>query len=366
MIDLRSDALVPPSQEMWEAMRTAELGWALVGEDQSVNTLEALAADILGKEAAIFVPTCSMANLLALMTLGTRGTQVILESASHMATTEAGSLAYVCGLLPRIIEGTAGYLDENKIERVISVSRSGHLPRTTMVCLENSHNNAGGLAITSEQTEEAAEAAHRFGASVHLDGARLFNSATALHVPARKLTQHVDTVAISLNKGLCAPFGALLAGEQTVIAGVRENAWRIGASSIHKAGLFAAAGIVALHTMVDRLAEDNLLASQLAERIASVPGVEIVPENIRTNMVFMNTVALGCNADTFLGLLARRGVLAWRTSEHRIRMVTHRGVSARDITEVVPKVIIEAAAECVLTGPEQGCHAARNLGAGVL
>ncbi|HVF10221.1 MAG TPA: GntG family PLP-dependent aldolase [Abditibacteriaceae bacterium] len=324
LIDLRSDVMTPPTAEMWEAMRRAQCGGVRFGEDECVRELEALGAELLGKEAALFVPTCSMANLLALMTLGERGTQVILEAASHIAWSEEYGFAHICGLFPRLLPGTDGVLQPAAIEEALLIPRFSHLPRTSLVCLENSHNNAGGIAVTPAQTAAVAMVARQHGVAVHLDGARLFNAAVALGVLPRQLAAAVDSVAVSLNKGLCAPFGALLCGSSQVINEARINARRIGAASIHKAGIFAAAGTIALTSMIDRLADDNRRAAALARRLKALPDLYIDLETVQTNIVKATVMREGLTSREFVARLAQGSVLALERSAQDVRFVTHR------------------------------------------
>ena len=335
MIDLRTDALSRPTDEMWAAMRAAEVGWAYLGEDPSVNELERLGAGLLGKEAAVLVPTCTAANLLALMTLGTRGTQVILDPSAHTATSEARGYETVCGLRAGFVEARAGCPDLGAVEETILAAGKAGLV-TTVLCLENTHNNAGGVAVKPERTVALAALAHRHGASVHLDGARLLNAAVALGVPAARLTEDVDTVSLSLGKGLSAPCGALLAGPRAVIDRARVNLRVIGAASLHKAGIFAAAGIVALKSMIDRLADDNRRARQLGTGLAALPGLHVDLDTVQTNIVLADTA--GPAADALLGRLATRGVLGFRRSDTRIRFVTHRLIGDEEVSRAIAAV----------------------------
>jgi threonine aldolase len=335
LIDLRTDALSRPTDEMWAAMRAAEVGWAYLGEDPSVNELERLGAGLLGKEAAVLAPTCTAANLLALMTLGTRGTQVILDPSAHTATSEARGYETVCGLRAGFVHSRAGCPDPGAVEETILAARKAGLV-TTVLCLENTHNNAGGVAVRPERTVALASLAHRHGASVHLDGARLFNAAVALGVPAARLTEDVDTVSLSLGKGLSAPGGALLAGPRAVIDRARVNLRVIGAASLHKAGIFAAAGIVALKSMIDRLADDNRRARTLATGLASLPGLHVDLATVQTNIVLVDTP--GPAADALLERLAARGVLGFRRSDTRIRFVTHRLIGDAEVSRAIAAV----------------------------
>jgi threonine aldolase len=343
IVDLRSDVLATPTAEMWAAMRSADVGWAYLGQDSSVRELESRAADVVGKEAALFVPTCTMANLLALMTLAERGTQVVVESTAHIATTEASGIVYVCGVRLKGIDGRAGALDPATVEEVLIEGQRAPTSRVTLVCLENSHNNAGGAAPTAEQTAAVTAVAHRHGAVVHLDGARLFNSAVALGVPPQRLANCVDTVAFSLNKGLGAPFGAILAGPRAVIDRAHANLGRIGGASIHQAGILAAAGTVALATMIDRLADDNRRAANLADRLSDVARLRVDPSSVRTNIVVVDTSRTGHSAERFLERLADRGVLGFPRPSFRARFVTHRLIGDREVERAAEAMVAVAA-----------------------
>ncbi|MBI2879169.1 MAG: aminotransferase class I/II-fold pyridoxal phosphate-dependent enzyme [Candidatus Rokubacteria bacterium] len=337
MIDLRTDALSRPTDEMWAAMRAAELGWAYFGEDPSVNECEGLAARLLGKEAAVLVPTCTVANLVALMTLGERGSQVVLDPTAHIAASEARGFEEVCGLAAGFVEAPAGCPEPGAIEEAIAEGqRAGR--RTTLLCLENSHNNAGGAAVPPARIAAAAAAAHRHSAAVHLDGARLFNVAVALRVPAARLAEAADTVSISLGKGLCAPGGALLAGPRATLDRARLNLRRIGAASVHKAGLLAAAGLVALRAMIGRLEEDNRRARDLATRLAALPGLRLDLATVQTNIVLVDTTPSGLTAEAVVERLARRGVLGLRRSESLIRFVTHRLIGDAEVARAAAAV----------------------------
>lgn len=333
-IDLRSDTLTPPTEDMWAAMRRTAFGAASFGDDPTVRELCGLAAATLGKEAALYVPTCSMANLLALMVFGRPGTQVVLESGMHMVWAEGLGFAHPAGLFPRLLDGVRGALDPAAIEDAVAVPRFGRLPRTSLIAIENSHNNAGGTVLTAERTAAIVEVAARHGIPVHLDGARLFNAAAALHVPVRRLAEPVDTIAISLNKGLSAPEGALLCGPRPTIEEARVAAERIGGASLHKAGIAAAAGIVALGTMVDRLAEDNRRARRLAEDLSRLDGIAVDLATVHTNIVNAD-LRDGVPAGAFAARLAEHGVRAWERSAQRVRFVTHRLIDDADVETAV-------------------------------
>jgi threonine aldolase len=340
LIDLRTDVLTPPTEEMWEAMRQAELGWTLYRQDRAVIELEERGAELLGKQAALFLPTCSMASLLALMTLGERGTQAVVEASAHIITSEEWGITSIAGLFPRLITGVAGALDPVQVEAAIvgAPSSPTHTSRTSLVCLENSHNNAGGVALSAAQTNAVAAIAQEHDARVYLDGARLFNSAAALGVSAKLLVEHVDAVGVSLNKGLSAPFGALLCGTHALIDKARINVKRIGAGSIHKAGIFAAAALVALDTMPARLADDNRRASALARGLVRLDGIEIDLKTVQTNIVYADVARLDLTPVEFANRLEQHGVLVYPRPGSRVRFVTHRMIGDTEIERAVNAV----------------------------
>jgi threonine aldolase len=325
MIDLRSDVCSPPTDEMWAAMRAAPLGWASVGEDPSVLRLEALGASLLGKEAAVWVPTCGMANLTALLALTRPGDAVVLPSDAHVLTSEGMWITEVAGLRPVRIGAAGGRCDPAEAEEALAASGPSAL------LLENTHTRAGGTVMGVEACEALAGAARRHGARVHLDGARLANAAVALGVPLSALAEPVDTVALSLNKGLSAPMGTILAGGGAAIAEARDRLRRLGGATVHKAGIVAAAGIVALETMRDRLIEDHRRARVLGDGLAGLPGLRIAPDPIETNIVLVDVSGTGLPAETVAGRLAEHGVRVLVVDERRARLVTHRMVGEAEV-----------------------------------
>jgi threonine aldolase len=334
-IDLRSDLHGLPTDEMWEAMRAARLGWATYGEDPSVNELQERVAGLLGMEAGLWVPTCGMANLVALLTIAPRGSTVVLEASSHVLTSEAMGIEEVAGLDPWSIWAQDGRLDPAEVEEVI-VDRRG-----AMLLLENTHTRAGGTVLTPALTADLAAAAQRHGAYVHLDGARLFNASVALGVPLRELAAPANTVAVSLNKGLCAPMGTILAGRAQVIELAHRTLRRLGGASVHKAGIAAAAALVALDTFVERLADDHRRARELGALLRQIPGLEVVPAEIETNIVLVDVSSTGLDPEQFLRLLGERGVLGLERDTNRVRFVTHRGIGDAEVSraaEIVAEV----------------------------
>ena len=337
VVDLRTDAVTQPTDEMWAAMRSAHLGWTLVGEDPSVNALEALAAELAGKEAAVFVPTGTMANLIALMSHTGRGEQIILEASSHILWSEEWSFASLCGLVARPVPGTLGFMPPDEIEHAIQDQRSSHRPTTSLICLENTHNAAGGSVLNAGQMTAISQVAQRFGVPIHLDGARVFNACVALGISLRDLTAGVDTLTLSLNKGLCAPEGALLCGSSSFVERSRVNVHRLGAG-VHKAGIAAAAGIVALNTMLPRLAEDHRRAMVLARGLSQMDGIDLSLDAVHTNIVMIHIDPSLMSGAQLISLLDERSVWAFQYAEQMVRFVTHRGISDADISYVLDVV----------------------------
>ena len=337
-IDLRSDLHARPTDEMWDAMRAAPLGWATYGEDPSVNELQERMAGLLGKEAALWVPTCAMANLVALLTIAPRGSAVVLEASSHVLTSEEMGIEEIAGLEPRSLWAEDGRLDPVEVEELIVETGA------TMLVLENTHTRAGGTVLTPELTAELAGAAQRHGAYVHLDGARLFHAAVALGIPVSKLAAPANTVAVSLNKGLCAPMGAILAGRTQVIELAHRTLRRLGGASVHKAGIAAAAALVALDTLVDRLADDHRRARELGALLQEIPGLEVEPAEIETNIVLLDVSGTELYPDEFLRLLAERGVLGLERDTSRVRFVTHRLIGDDEVSRAA-EIVAALAAE---------------------
>ena len=333
-IDLRSDLHAPPTDEMWDAMRSAKLGWATYGEDPFVNELQERMAALLGKEAALWVPTCGMANLVALLTIAPRGSAVVVEASSHVLTSESMGIEEVAGLDVQSLWADDGRLDPAEVEELIV--DSGAL----MLVLENTHTRGGGTVLSPQLTADLAGAAQRHGAYVHLDGARLFNAAVALDVPLADLTATVNTVAVSLNKGLCAPMGTILAGRTRVIELAHETLRRLGGASVHKAGFAAAAALVALDTLVDRLADDHRRARELGTLLREIPGIEVDLRQIETNIVLADVGGTERTPDEFLALLAEHGVLGVVRDTTRVRFVTHRLIGDDEVAQVAERVAL--------------------------
>lgn len=326
-IDLRSDTVTLPTPEMYQAMVAAELGDDVYGEDPTVTRLEKLAAARVGKEAALFVPTGTMGNEVAVMTHARRGDEVIVDVGSHIYDAEVGGLAVLAGVQARPLAGRLGRLDPAVVEAAVRPD-DVHFPRTGLLCLEDPHNGAGGTVAPPDALAELAEVAHRHGFPVHLDGARLFNAAVALGIPAAQLAAPVDSVMFCLSKGLCAPAGSMLAGSAAFIAEARRNRKLMG-GGMRQVGVLAAAGIVALESMVDRLADDHVNARRLAEGLAALPGLGVDLAAVQTNMVYADTEPGAAAA--VVAALAAGGVLINAVGPSRVRFVTHHGVDAAAI-----------------------------------
>jgi threonine aldolase len=327
VIDLRSDLCTVPTEEMWGAMRAAELGWATVGEDRSVNELCARAAELLGKDDAVWVPTCGMANLVALLTLCEPGDAVVLESSSHVLTSEGMGIVDIARLEPRSLYAADGRLVPGAVHELLAETRA------PLLVLENTHTRAGGTVLSVETTRALVDVAQRHDCRVHVDGARLVNAAVALGVPLAELVAGVNSVALSLNKGLSAPIGAVLAGSVAVVARGRRMLHRLGGATVHRAGIAAAAGLIALETMVDRIADDHRRARELGSRLAMIPGLRLDPETVETNIVLVDVSGTGLTAAELVALLADAGAWVMERDAARVRLVTHRLVTDEDVEE---------------------------------
>jgi threonine aldolase len=333
LIDLRSDTVTKPTAEMRKAMAAAEVGDDVYGEDPTIQKLERIAAEKIGKEAALFVPSGTMGNQVAAMTHLQRGEEVVLEAESHIFYYEVGGLALLSGAQARTITGRKGFMEPERIAAAIRPDDL-HFPRTGLLCLENTHNRAGGAVLTAEQTGLMAQVAHERGIPVHLDGARVFNAAIALGTDVRELTAPVDSVMFCLSKGLAAPVGSLLAGKQEFIDKARKVRKLLG-GGLRQAGILAAAGIIALEQMVDRLAEDHAHARLLAAELANIPGLTIDPDAYPTNILICSVAKLGISAQRFSALLAQHGVLANPISATELRFVTHKDVTKNQIITAI-------------------------------
>lgn len=335
-IDLRSDTVTQPTDAMRRAMAEAAVGDDVFSEDPTVNELEALAADQLGKEAGLYVPSGTMANLVAVMTHAQKGDEVLLEAESHTFLNEAGGISAVAGVFPRTIAGNLGYIAPEQLRTTIR-SPNVHYPPSRLLCLENTHNRAGGIPFGPDEMEAICAAAHELGLVVHLDGARIFNAAVALGVPAKAIVRECDSVMFCVSKGLSAPVGSVLVGSTPLIERARRFRKMVG-GGMRQAGVIAAAGIVALKTMVSRLAEDHANAKRLAEGLAAVPGLSVDLTRVRTNMVLLEVGDPLGGAAEFVARMKHEGVLALPSGAHTIRLVTHRHITHDDVGRALEAV----------------------------
>ena len=330
VIDLRSDTVTLPTAAMREAIFRAELGDDVFSEDPTINRLEAMMAERMGMEAGLLVVSGTMGNVTSVLTHCARGEEAILGDCSHIFINEAGGMSALGGVFPHTIPNQPdGTLRLEDIEGAIRADNI-HFPRTRLICLENTHNRCYGAALTPEDTAAVVALAKRRGLLVHLDGARIFNAAVALGVDCRELTRGVDSVNVCLSKGLAAPVGSVICGSRAFIARARRTRKMLG-GGMRQAGIIAAAGIVALETMIDRLAEDHANAHRLAEGIATIGGLATDPARVQTNILYCD-LAGGRFSDTeFIQRLAQKGLRLSHTGPARFRMLTHYGIGAADI-----------------------------------
>jgi threonine aldolase len=335
LIDLRSDTVTLPTPEMREAIARAELGDDVYGEDPTVNRLEAMAASMTGKEAALLVPSGTMGNLAAMLTHCARGTKAIVGSESHTNLYEAGGASALGGIVLTPIANTeAGELELDALARELATSDDDHFAQPSLVVLENTHNRCGGAPVKLSHMAEVSDAAHRRKLPMHLDGARIFNAAVALETTAKDIASFADTVSLCLSKGLSCPVGSLLCGSRDFIARAHRTRKVLG-GGMRQAGIIAAAGIVALTTMVDRLAEDHQNARALAQGFALVAGLNVRPVANRTNMVVFDVDGDANAARRFAKAMKERGVLISMREATSFRAVTHHGITRADVDRAV-------------------------------
>ncbi|MGB7924051.1 MAG: GntG family PLP-dependent aldolase [Pyrinomonadaceae bacterium] len=338
MIDLRSDTVTKPTPAMRRAMAEAEVGDDVYGEDPTINRLQERAAEIFEKEAAIFVPTGSMGNQIAVKLHTRPGMEVVIEERGHIFNYEMAAMSAICGTLARPVRSGdgSGILTWNEIEAAIHQGGAYYIAPTGLIALENSHNLAGGNVLTGERTETICERAHGLGLPVHLDGARIFNAAAALRESVADLARPVDSVMFCFSKGLGAPVGSMLLGERAFIDEARRWRKTLG-GGMRQAGVLAAACLVALEETPPRLHEDHANAQRLARGLAELPGIDIDPERVLTNIVLFDVKATGIAADEICARLKERGVLASGFGSS-IRMVTHYDVSRADIETALREI----------------------------
>jgi threonine aldolase len=327
-VDLRSDTLTMPTEGMRRAMSDAELGDDVFGEDPTINRLQGLAAELLGKEDALFLASGTMGNLLGVLSLARSGEEVVADADSHLFLNEGAGAATLGGIQIRQVQTEGGVISADQLRRAVRPRDDDHQPFTAAVCVENTHNQHGGVVWPLAELRALRETSSRSGLALHMDGARLFNAAVALGVPAQTIAAEADTVTFCLSKGLGAPVGSVLCGPAEVVK--RARRWRkMVGGGWREAGILAAAGLWALEHSVERLAEDHANARTLAEGLAEMDGMSVDLARVQTNLVFVRPTALP--AAEFADRCRERGVLGFAGRDGRVRFVTHLGVEAEDI-----------------------------------
>ena len=335
-VDLRSDTVTRPSDEMRRAMAAAEVGDDVYGEDPTVNQLQKRAAEIFGKEAALFVPSGCMGNLICIKIWTNLGNEVICEERSHVNLYELASMSAIAGCMPRAVRGENGILAWEQIQSAIR-PKIYYDSKTALVCLENTANMAGGTVYPTERVQEICSQAHAAGLKVHLDGARVFNASVALDEPVAYITKQCDSVMFCLSKGLGAPVGSMIVGSREFIEQARVYRKMFG-GGMRQVGVIAAAGLVALEKSPARLHEDHANARHLAEGIAKIPGLKIDLAAVRTNIVIFDCQASGMTATKFCDALYPSGVWVQDTALYSVRLVTHWNVDGPGIDRALSEI----------------------------
>ncbi len=337
LIDLRSDTVTWPTQEMRTAMANASVGDDVYGDDPTVRELETYAASLAGKEAALFVPSGTFANQLALFTHCPRGSEVILDENCHIVQHEAGAASVIAGVQLRTVDCGTGMLEAPLIQARIRTGDDIHEPKTSLICIENAHSS--GKVISIAIMEGIRRCADRNHIPVHMDGARLFNAATALGVQAKDLTQYVDSVMFCLSKGLCAPVGSILAGNRKFIEEARRKRKLMG-GGMRQAGILAAAGLISLKEMRLRLENDHENAMILAKKLSEIPGSKVNLEDVQINMVFFgHEDNASIDGEAFIEFMKARGILVnMSDAQNRFRFVTHYWITREHIACIADAV----------------------------
>ena len=334
IIDLRSDTITQPTPAMRKAMADADVGDDVFGEDPTIIRLEEMAAERMGKEAALFVASGTMANLVCQLTHCGRGDEMILGNQSHVFYYEQGGSAAVGGIHPRTVPNNPdGTLDLDAIEAAIREDNV-HFPRSRLIVLENTHNRCSGTPLDIEYMDGIGELAERYELKVHVDGARIFNAAIALGVDVAQLVSKADSVSFCLSKGLAAPVGSMVCGRQEFIAQARR-ARKVLGGGMRQAGILAAAGIVALTEMVDRLEEDHAHARQLAEGLMEIDGLSMRPDQVKTNIVYINIAREDLSSADLAEQLEKNGVRMLPTDPKQIRAVTHYHITTAGVEQIL-------------------------------
>jgi len=340
VLDFRSDTVTKPTGEMRSAMAQAEVGDDVFGDDPTVNRLQRHMAEMLGKEAALFVASGTMSNLVAVRSHCRPGDELICEAGSHIYNYEQSGYVQICGVAPRLVPGTGGVMQADQLRELIRPD-DAHYPRTRLVCIENTHNRGGGRIQPYEVVEAICDWARGHGLRTHLDGARLFNAVVATGIEAPRWTRHFDTVSVCFSKGLAAPVGSVLAGPRELIAEAHRHRKVLG-GGMRQAGILAAAALYAVEHNIDRLAEDHANARRMAEGIRQIDTLRLVGEPIDTNLLFFQVDPSWGAAAEFSAELKKRGLLILPTAPQTLRAVTHLGITETDVDRAIE--ILKAAA----------------------
>ncbi len=333
-IDLRSDTVTWPTEEMRKAMVNAEVGDDVYGDDPTTNRLQDLAASLMHKEAALFVPTGTMGNQLALFTHINRGDEVIIAEDNHIVVHEGGAPAIIAGANLRCLPSDKGVVDIKAVERTIRFGEDIHEPKTGLICTENAHST--GVVHSLSYMKELYTLAQKNKIPVHLDGARIFNAASYLKVDASEIAQYADSVMFCLSKGLCAPVGSILAGSRTFIEAARRKRKLLG-GGMRQVGMLAQAGIVALEKMTKRVHEDHAQARYLADLLSKIPNLEVHPEDVHINMVFFR-IHQAIDAIAVTEALEKEGILVNPPQDGLMRLVTHYYIGKEQVERTVAKL----------------------------
>jgi len=337
MIDLRSDTLTLPTEEMREAMHRAELGDDSRDGDPTVRRLEDAAAALLGKEAGLFVASGTMSNLVALLAHTGRGGEVLFDAESHIMRSEMGGIAALAGLFYRTVPSTRGAPDLAEIAERLSERLAPNKLATALVCVETTHNSAGGAVLPLDYLSHLRTLTRDKSIPLHIDGARLFNASVALGVPAATIARHCDSVGFCVSKGLSAPFGSVLCGSSAFIERARAYRRMVG-GAMRQAGVMAAAGIVALESMVDRLAEDHRRARRISEGLHAIDPRLTDPRLVETNIIMLEIGHSGADATSWISALEQQGLRAGVWNRKSLRLVTHRHIDDAAVEQAVASV----------------------------
>lgn len=334
IFDLRSDTITQPTQAMRQAIFEAELGDDVYGEDPSVNKLQEIVAEMTGKEAALLVTSGTQGNFTSVLAHCGRGDEMILGDRCHILTAEQGGSAAFGSIHPRAVRTNAdGTLDLDEIEASIRADNE-HYPITKLICLENTHGYSGGRVLSTDYMDAVGDLAHSHGLKLHVDGARLWNASVALGVSPARMLKNVDSASLCLSKGLSAPVGSVVVGSAEFVHKARRNRKAAG-SGMRQAGIIAAAGIVAVTEMVERLADDHANAKALAIGLSKLDGIEVDPSTVETNIVYYDVIHEEISPAQLSAALRKRGVLSNPSGGKRMRVVANRHISAEDIEPIL-------------------------------